>query len=189
MSWAKTPPPTLNGTSLNSVSALLALSRPCWDCGVECDMKSFIAKRVISMLVNLRYLILNLLKYKENNKKICNTFDHNFKNIPLVRKVSLERYYFVLYDGALTLKMSKWHLTYFAIKLFISLCAQQKDVNMCACHKNSQCECFACSRQKGMNDETHNNIINNIINIIEGCDMWRQNLAWYESWTNKMYSF
>ena len=24
-----------------------------------------------------------LLKYKENNKKICNTFDLNFKNIPL----------------------------------------------------------------------------------------------------------
>ena len=33
--------------------------------------------------------------------------------------VSLERYYFVLYDGALTLKMSKWCLTRFAIKLFI----------------------------------------------------------------------
>ena len=49
-----------------------------------------------------------LLKYKENNKKICNTFDHNFKSIPLytciMRKVSLERYYFVLYDEALTLK-------------------------------------------------------------------------------------
>ena len=43
-------------------------------------MKSFIAKRVISILVNLRF---KLLKYKENNKKICNTFDHNFKNIPL----------------------------------------------------------------------------------------------------------
>ena len=34
--------------------------------------------------------------------------------------VSLERYYFVLYDGALTLKMSKMALlTRFAIKLFI----------------------------------------------------------------------
>ena len=52
-------------------------------------MKSFIAKRVISILVNLRYLRFKLLKYKENNKKICNTFDHNFKNIPLyiMRKV------------------------------------------------------------------------------------------------------
>ena len=45
-------------------------------------MKSFIAKRVNSILVNLRYLRFKLLKYKENNKKICNTFDHNFKNIP-----------------------------------------------------------------------------------------------------------
>ena len=43
--------------------------------------------------------------YKENKKKICNTFDLDFKNIPLyiIKKVSLERYYFVLYDSALTL--------------------------------------------------------------------------------------
>ena len=70
-------------------------------------MKSFIAKWVNSILVNLRYLRFKLLKYKENNKKICNAFDHNFKNIPLyiMRKVSLERYYFVLYNGALTLNM------------------------------------------------------------------------------------
>ena len=70
-------------------------------------MKSFISKPVNSNLVDLRYLRFKLLKYKENNKKICNTFDHNFKNIPLyiMRKVSLDRYY--LYDGALTLKMSK----------------------------------------------------------------------------------
>ena len=68
-------------------------------------VKSFIAKRVNSILVNLRYLRFKLLKYKENNKKICNTFDHNFTNIALyikMRKVSLERYYVVLYDGALT---------------------------------------------------------------------------------------
>ena len=32
--------------------------------------------------------------------------------------VSLERYYFVLYDGVLTLEMSKLRLTRFAIKLF-----------------------------------------------------------------------
>ena len=84
------------------------------------QLKSFIAKQVNSILVNLRYLRFKLLKYKENNKKICNTFDHNFKNILLyiMRKVSLERYYFVLYDGALTLNMSKWRLTRFAIKLF-----------------------------------------------------------------------
>ena len=46
-------------------------------------MQSFIAKRVNSILVNLRYFRFKLLKYKENNKKICNTFDQNFKNIPL----------------------------------------------------------------------------------------------------------
>ena len=38
-----------------------------------------------------------------------NTFDINRKNIPvyIMRKVSLERYYFVLYDIALTLKHFK----------------------------------------------------------------------------------
>ena len=82
------------------------------------QMKNFIAKRVISILVNLRYFLFKQLKYKENNKKICNTFDHNFKNIPLyiMSNVSLERYYFVLYDGALTLKMSKMALNAFCDK-------------------------------------------------------------------------
>ena len=81
-------------------------------------MKSFISKRVISILVNLRYLRFKLLKYTENNKKICNTFDHNFKNMPIyiMSNVSLERYYFVLYDGALTLKMSKMALKAFCDK-------------------------------------------------------------------------
>ena len=75
-------------------------------------MKSFVAKKVISILVNLRYLRFKLLKYKKYNKKIYNTFDHNFKYIHLyiMRKIWLERYYFVLYDGALTLKMSKMAL-------------------------------------------------------------------------------
>ena len=50
-------------------------------------MKSFMTKRVNSILVNLRYLRFTLLKYKEN-QKICNTFDHKFKNIPFImRKV------------------------------------------------------------------------------------------------------
>ena len=81
-------------------------------------MKSFVAKRVKSIWVNLRNLRLKLLKYKEHNKKICNTFDHNFKNISLyiMRNVSLERYYFVLCDGALTLKMSKLALNPFCDK-------------------------------------------------------------------------
>ena len=42
-------------------------------------MKSFITKRVISIYVNLRYLGLKLPKYKENNKKISETFDQNIK--------------------------------------------------------------------------------------------------------------
>ena len=81
-------------------------------------MKSFIAKWLNSILVNLRYLRFKLLKYKENNKKICNTFDHNFKNIPLyiMRKVSLEWYYFVLYECALTSKISKMALKSFCDK-------------------------------------------------------------------------
>ena len=37
----------------------------------------------LSILVNLRYLRFKLLKYKENNKKIVDTFDQNLKNIPL----------------------------------------------------------------------------------------------------------
>ena len=70
-------------------------------------MKSFIAKRDKSIWVNWRYLRFKLLKYKENNENIFNNFDHNFKDIPLyiTRNVSLERYYFILYDGALTLKI------------------------------------------------------------------------------------
>ena len=81
-------------------------------------LKSFIAKRVNSILVNLRYLRFKLLKYKENNKKTWYTFDHNFKNIPfyIMRKVSLEKYYFVLYNGALTLKISKMVLNPFCDK-------------------------------------------------------------------------
>ena len=46
-------------------------------------MKSVIAKRVISILVNFRYLRFKLLKYKENNEKLCETFDHNFRYKPL----------------------------------------------------------------------------------------------------------
>ena len=57
-------------------------------------MNIFIAKRVISIFVNFRYLRFKLVKYKENNKKICDTFGHNFKYIPynelyvgIIRKV------------------------------------------------------------------------------------------------------
>ena len=47
------------------------------------QLKSFIAKRVISILVNFRYLRFKLLKYKEDNKKMCDTFDQNLKYIPV----------------------------------------------------------------------------------------------------------
>ena len=50
---------------------------------MENKMKSFTAKRVITILVNFRYLRFKLLKYKENNKKICDTFGHNFRYIHL----------------------------------------------------------------------------------------------------------
>ena len=62
-------------------------------------MKSFIAKRVISILVNMyvMYLRFKLLKYKENNKKICDTFD-NFIPLCIMSYVSLERHYFVPYE-------------------------------------------------------------------------------------------
>ena len=81
-------------------------------------MKSFIAKCNISILVNLRYFRFKLVKYKENYKKICNTFNHNCKSIPLYIKsnVSLERYYFVLSNGALTSEMSKMVLNAFCDK-------------------------------------------------------------------------
>ena len=99
-----------------SIFLIIELNELCKLVGMY--MKSFIAKRVISILVNLRYLRFKLLKYKENNKKICNTFGYNFKNIPLyiMSNVSLERYYFVLYDGTLTLKISKMALNTFCDK-------------------------------------------------------------------------
>ena len=48
---------------------------------MDYNMKSFIAKRVISILVNFRYLKFKLKNYKENNKKICDTFDHKSNQI------------------------------------------------------------------------------------------------------------
>ena len=65
-------------------------------------MKSLIAKRVISILVNLRYLRLKLLKYKENNKKIHDTFYHNFKNIPV---------YIYIYNELGIIRKALFHLT------------------------------------------------------------------------------
>ena len=47
-------------------------------------MKSLNAKTNISIFTNLRYLRLKLLKTIENNKKICDIFYHNFKNIYVI---------------------------------------------------------------------------------------------------------
>ena len=81
-------------------------------------MKSFIAKRVNSILVNLRYLTFKLLKYKKNITKfvILLIITSKIFLYKIMRKVSLERYYFVLYDGALTLKISKMALNSFCDK-------------------------------------------------------------------------
>ena len=51
-----------------------------------------------------------------------------------MKKVSLERYYFVLYNVALTLKMSKMALNRFAIKLFIYRKAETKERNLMRQH-------------------------------------------------------
>ena len=50
-----------------------------------------------------------MLKNKENNKKMCHIFHHNFKSIPcyVMSEVSLNRFYFVLSDEGLTLKTLK----------------------------------------------------------------------------------
>ena len=73
-------------------------------------MKSLNTKNDISMFINLRYLRLKLLKNKENNKKVCHIFHHNFKNIPcyVMSEVSLKTFYFTLFDDGLTLKTLKW---------------------------------------------------------------------------------
>ena len=67
------------------------------------------SKTDISIFINLRYLRLKLLKNKENNKKICHIFHHNFKNIPcyVMSEVSFKRFYFALFDDRLTLKTLK----------------------------------------------------------------------------------
>ena len=43
---------------------------------------------------------LKLPKYRENNKTICDTLDHNFENVSgyVLNELLSERYYFVLYD-------------------------------------------------------------------------------------------
>ena len=68
-----------------------------------------IQKQIYQFFINLRYLLIKLLKNKENNKKICHIFHHNLKNIPcyVMSEVSLKRFYFGLFDVGLTLKTLK----------------------------------------------------------------------------------
>ena len=72
----------------------------------------------ISIFINLRYLRLKLLKNKENNKKICHIFHHNFNNIPcyVMSEVWLERIYFALINDGLTLKTLKLAFIAFLIQ-------------------------------------------------------------------------
>ena len=91
-------------------------------CCLQCKyMKSFIVKRVITILVNLWYLILSCWNINKIIRKfvILLIITSKIYLYILMRKVSLGRYYFVLYDDALTLIMPKWRLTRFAMKLFI----------------------------------------------------------------------
>ena len=88
-------------------------------------MKSLNSKTDISISINLRYLRLKLLKNKENNKKICHIFNHNFKNIPcyVMNYVSLKGFYFALFDDGLTLKTLKLAFIGFWIQtLHIIIC-------------------------------------------------------------------
>ena len=69
----------------------------------------------------LIYLQSKIMKRKrKNDRKIFATFDHNFNNVLLGMCSEPMYYYFVLYDSDLTLKLSKWFLSVFAYKLFIS---------------------------------------------------------------------
>ena len=59
--------------------------------------------------INLRYVQLKQLKNKQNNKKICDIFHHNFKNIPcyVTSEVSLKGFillYLMMDDFGRTLK-------------------------------------------------------------------------------------
>ena len=80
-------------------------------------------EKPIYPFLSMRYLRLKLLKNKENNKKICDIFHHNFKNIPcyVTSEVSLKRFYFDLFDDGLTLKTLKLAYIGFCIQIFHNL--------------------------------------------------------------------
>ena len=79
-------------------------------------LKSFNAKTDINFY-QFEILWIKPLKNKENNKEICQIF-HNFKNIPcyVMSEVSLERFYFALFDNGLTFKTLKLAFICFCIQ-------------------------------------------------------------------------
>ena len=92
------------------------------------QMKSLNSKTDISIIINLRYLRLKLLKNKENTKKICHIFHHNFKNIPcyVMSEVSLKRFNFSIFDDELTLKTLKLAFIGFLIQTLQIFCQGTK---------------------------------------------------------------
>ena len=91
-------------------------------------------QKLISIFINLRCLRLKLLKNKENSKKICHIFQHNFKNIScyVTSEVSLKRFSFALFDDGLTLK------TYFKKLVYIDFCIQI--LHMLVCYQEEKTE-------------------------------------------------
>ena len=116
-----------NIIQFNSIQTVLVLwrklsetSKSLWTINY---LKSLNAKTDISICINLRYLRLKLLKNKENNKKICHIFHHNFNNIPcyVMSEVTLKRFYFALFDGGLTLKTLKLAFICFLIQTLLDI--------------------------------------------------------------------
>ena len=103
--------------------------------------------RLNPFLEKFRYLRFKLLKYKENNKKMYDTFNHNFRYISLciMSNVSLERYYFVLYDGVLTLKISKMARNSFYNMTIINLINKWYDHYWIHMHKAVQFRTIKCT--------------------------------------------
>ena len=79
-------------------------------------MKSFIAKQVISIWVNFRYLRFKFLKYKENNKKICDPFGHDSQIYTFMyNELGINRKVLFCILLPLLYKCQKWCLTRFVM--------------------------------------------------------------------------
>ena len=85
-------------------------------------------QKLISILINLRYMYLQLklLKNKQNNKKICDIFHHNFKNILcyVTSEGIVETVLSALFDNGLTLKTLELVYSDFCIQtLYLQNCS------------------------------------------------------------------